>query len=95
MAKTQFGADENALVSPFSLADGLSMLHARARGKTAQQIKEDLLQLTDWKDDKMYGEIGNTLREVKVMVQNNRFYCGPIPTLDAQFLELLYAVLNI
>ena len=51
MAKTQFGADENALVSPFSLADGLSMLNAGARGKTAQQIKEDL-QLTDWKDPK-------------------------------------------
>ena len=41
------------------------MVHAGARGQTAQQIKSGLY-LTDMENDQMYSEIGNALRKVKV-----------------------------
>ena len=93
MAKTRLKEDENAVVSPFSMAAVLSMLHAGSRGETARQIK-DGLQLTDWmKDDNIYTEIGNTLREVKVcdfLLQENRLL---LPALSK--INLMYPIFRV
>jgi len=68
IASKHLGASENAVFSPFSMAAALSMLHAGARGQTAEQIKSGLY-LTEMENDKMYAEIGNALRKVKVCHQ--------------------------
>lgn len=64
IASKHLGPSENAVFSPFSMAAALSMVHAGARGQTAQQIKSGLY-LTDMENDQMYSEIGNALRKVK------------------------------
>ena len=92
MAKTRLKEDENAVVSPFSMAAVLSMLHAGSRGETARQIK-DGLQLTDWKDDNIYTEIGNTLRKVKVcdfLIQENRLLLSKINLMYPIFRVISY-----
>ena len=60
------GPSENLLISPFSVASVLAMIHAGAKGYTASQIK-DSLQLSSYPGEKIYPAFGNLVKGLKVI----------------------------
>lgn len=60
----QVGASENVFISPFSVAAVLSMTHAGAKGNTGLQL-ENALHLTMFSHEKLWGVMGNLIRNVK------------------------------
>ena len=61
----EVGPTENVFISPFNVAAALAMVHAGARGNTAQQIRTGL-HLDAMTNDQINSQIGNLVRHTKV-----------------------------